>query len=258
LILFLQQVSVMTQIILNPPTFDPGARLPPIEVEGHSKRLFALDDDHYLVELIPSLSSFTFGRYELMPGTEVLRLDFYELAAQRLRRAGLRTAFVERVGPNRYVARRCVSPPFETIVKNVATGSTTRKYPGLFPEGHRFDPPIVKFDYRIDPEDQPIADDYVRASGYCPETLKAIALSVNTRLRAWLAPADLRDFCLIIGHDADGCETILSEISPDCMRLRDADGAALDKDLFRQGASRAAILAAWTRLVADVRARGET
>lgn len=247
----------MTRIILNPSTPEIGGLLPAPVVEGHSKRLYALDDDHYLIELIPSLSSFTFGRHELVPGTEVLRLDFYELAAKRLHQAGLRTAFVERVSPDRYIARRCVSPPFETIVKNIAIGSTTRKYPGLFPEGHRFDPPIVKFDYRIDPEDQPIADDYVRAAGYCPETLKAMALSVNTHLRSWLAPADLRDFCLIIGRDPDRQETILSEISPDCMRLRGPDGSPLDKDLFRQGASHDEIIAAWTRLVADVRRGGQ-
>lgn len=228
----------------------------PPAVEGRSKRLFELDDGRFLVQLIPSLTSFTHSRHELVPGTEVLRLDFYELAASLLAREGVTTAFERRVAPDCYIAGRCDSPPFETIVKNVATGSTTRKYPGLFAEGFRFAAPVVKFDYRIDPEDQPIADDYVAAAGFDPSRLKSIALTVNACLGAWLAPADLKDFCLVIGVAEDGAYSIISEISPDCMRLRSPDGAPLDKDLFRFGASGAEICAVWQGLVADLRARG--
>jgi phosphoribosylaminoimidazole-succinocarboxamide synthase len=225
-------------------------------VEGLSKRLFEWDRDRYLVQLIPSLSSFTHGRHEMVPGTEILRLDFYELAASLLGRAGVSTAFERRVAPDCYIARRCNSPPFETIVKNVATGSTTRKYPGLFDEGFRFEPPVVKFDYRIDPEDQPIADDYVAAAGFSPNILKTIALETNALLREWLAPADLRDFCLIIGRDKAGRYVIISEISPDCMRLVSSDGRSLDKDLFRFGATHDEIRTIWRGLVVDMKRRG--
>lgn len=217
--------------------------------EGRSKRLYRLDDRHCLVELIPTLDSFTADRHEVVPGTAVLRLDFYEAAARRLAQAGVATAFVRREGPRTYVARWLPSPPFETIVKNYAVGSTLRKYPGLFPPMHHFNPPVVKFDYRTEPEDQPIADDYLRAWGLDPEALRAQARRVNAVLREWLAPLDLVDICFIFAPDPEEGLVLTSEVSPDCLRLRGPDGESYDKDLFRQGASPEEILARWRRLV---------
>jgi phosphoribosylaminoimidazole-succinocarboxamide synthase len=223
------------------------------EIAGKSKRLYGLDGDHYLVELVPTLSSFTYARHEVVRGTAELRLDFYELAARVVEAAGVPTAFVERAGPTTYVARRCSNPPFEVIVKNVAVGSTVRKYPGLFPPGHRFSRPVVKFDYRVDPEDQPIADDYLREAGLDPARLKALALRTNDALARWLEPRDLLDFCLTFGR-RDGEDVVTSEISPDGMRLRDERDEPLDKDIFRRGGSAEEILERWSSLVADLRA----
>jgi phosphoribosylaminoimidazole-succinocarboxamide synthase len=216
--------------------------------KGRSKEVFQFGPELCLVRLIPSLTSFTYARDELVPGTEKLRLDFYEMAAQRLEATGVPTVFRERVSDDMYVAQLCPSPPFEVIVKNVATGSTLRKYPGLFEEGHRFEQPIVKFDYRVDPEDQPIAEDYIRESGFDPAVLKQCILEVNRVLRDWLAPNDLWDFCVIFARDRDGTYLVQSEVSPDCMRLRSPDGDPLDKDLFRKGCSHEDILAVWSRL----------
>lgn len=222
-------------------------------LKGHSKILYKLNEHYCLVKLIPSLSSFTFNRYETMIGTEVLRLDFYERAAQKLEEHGISLAFKKRIAPDAYIAEICSNPPFEVIIKNAAQGSTVRKYPGLFVEGHRFKQPVVKFDFRIDPEDQPIAEDYLREAGIDPYQLKVIALQVNTLLKAWLAPRNLLDFCIIIGQRPDGTYCITSEISPDCMRLRSPDGQSLDKDLFRQGASQEQIVAIWSTLIEDIR-----
>ncbi|HYZ77845.1 MAG TPA: phosphoribosylaminoimidazolesuccinocarboxamide synthase [Gaiellaceae bacterium] len=223
------------------------------EVGGRSKRLYGLDDDHYLVKLVPTLSSFTHARHEVVHGTAELRLDFYELAARVVEAAGVPTAFVERAGPTTYVALRCSNPPFETIVKNAAVGSTLRKYPGLFPPGHRFARPVVKFDFRVDPEDQPIADDYLCEAGLEPARLKSLALHANDALRRWLEPRELLDFCLTVGT-RDGEYVVTSEISPDGMRLRDERGEPLDKDIFRRGGSAEEILARWSGLVAELRA----
>ena len=137
-------------------------------------------------------------------------------------------------------------------MKNVATGSTTRKYPELFPEGHVFQRPVVKFDFRNDLEDQPIADDYVREAGLDPKALKRIALRINELLKSWLAPRNLVDFCLVIGESVSGELLITSEISPDCMRLKDVDGSSLDKDLFRFGASGSEIVRVWGELARDI------
>ncbi|MFI7133894.1 phosphoribosylaminoimidazolesuccinocarboxamide synthase [Nonomuraea sp. NPDC050153] len=221
----------------------------PPAVEGRSKRIWRRDDGTCVVELIPSLRSYTFDRDELVPATARLRLDFYERAAHALHASGIRTVFRERLGETTYLADYVPAPPFEVIVKNRSIGSTLRKYPGLFPEGHVFHPPVVKFDFRIDPEDQPIGEDYLRAYGVDVEEFRRIARECNDRLREWLEPLDLWDFCVIIGSGANGDLTINSEISPDCMRLRDHEGNSLDKDLFRQGAGHEHIVSVWTGLV---------
>ncbi|SCF06495.1 phosphoribosylaminoimidazole-succinocarboxamide synthase [Micromonospora haikouensis] len=225
----------------------------PPDVEGRSKRLWLLGDGTCVVELIPSLRSFTHDRDEMFQETGRQRLDFYELAAGRLARVGVRTAYRGRLDAITYVADYVPAPPFEVIVKNVATGSTTRKYPGLFAEGHRFVPPVVKYDFRIDPEDQPIAEDYLRACGVPVDRFHDVALRCNEVLRDWLSPLDLWDFCLVVASAADGSAVIISEVSPDCMRLRDEAGRALDKDLFRQGATEEELVTRWEVLLGHVR-----
>ncbi|GIF15719.1 phosphoribosylaminoimidazolesuccinocarboxamide synthase [Actinoplanes teichomyceticus] len=242
----------MTDTTQTPRPADVKSREP--DVRGRSKRLWWNEDGTCLVELVPSLRSFTYDRDEMFDGTGPLRLDFYELAAQRLARAGVRTAFRRRVDAITYEADYLPAPPFEVIVKNIATGSTVRKYPGLFPEGHRFDPPVVKYDFRVDPEDQPIAEDYLRAYGVPVEAFHETALRCNTVLRDWLSPLDLWDFCLVLATGPDGTPVVISEVSPDCMRLRDQAGRPLDKDLFRAGADEQDIVERWTALLAQVRA----
>ena len=212
------------------------------DVTGRSKQLWLLPDGQCMVRLIPSLRSFTYDRDELVDGTAPLRLDFYERAAEKMRAAGVPCAFRERVGSDSYLADYHPAPPFEVIVKNVANGSTTRKYPGLFPDGEPLPRPVVKFDYRTEPEDQPIGEDYLRVLGLPVEQMRAYALAVNDVLRSWLDPLQVWDFCVIFGVGEDGL-SLISEVSQDCMRLRDVDGAPVDKDLFRQGASAEEIVA---------------
>ncbi|MGA8117022.1 MAG: phosphoribosylaminoimidazolesuccinocarboxamide synthase [Actinocatenispora sp.] len=222
------------------------------EIEGRSKKLWLLPGGRCLVEIIPSLRSFTYHRDEMVPETGPLRLDFYERAAARLERQGLRTAFVRRVSDTCYLAEYHPAPPFEVIVKNRAVGSTLVKYPGLFEADQVLPSPVVKFDYRTDPEDQPIAEDYLRALDLPVEELRRLALAVNDTLVSWLNPLQVWDFCLIFGFSADREPVLISEVSQDCMRLRHPDGSSLDKDLFRRGASHQEISAAWRKLLDEL------
>ncbi|MCN0177309.1 phosphoribosylaminoimidazolesuccinocarboxamide synthase [Salinispora arenicola] len=223
------------------------------DITGRSKKVWFVEPGRCVVEMIPSLRSFTHDRDELMDGTAELRLDFFEYVSGVLAKAGVPTVFRERLGPITYLADYRPAVPFEVIVKNRATGSTTRKYPGLFEEGRVFAPPVVKFDYRTDPEDQPIGEDYLRRTGVDVEAYRRLALACNTVLHTLVSPLELWDFCLVIAPDEERGLVINSEISPDCMRLRRADGEPYDKDLFRRGASREQIIERWTELMGLVR-----
>ncbi|MCX2952802.1 phosphoribosylaminoimidazolesuccinocarboxamide synthase [Lentzea sp. NEAU-D7] len=217
------------------------------DITGRSKKLWLVPGDRCVVELVPSLRSFTRARDELVDETGPLRLDFYEKAAARLSDAGVECAFRARLGPVTYLADYRPAPPFEVIVKNVATGSTTRKYPGLFPDGEPLPRPVVKFDYRVDPEDQPIGEDYLRVLDLPVDLMREQALLVNDVLRDWLNPLRLLDFCVIFGFSSAGEISLISEVSQDCMRLRHPDGSPLDKDLFRGGASAGELVEQWKR-----------
>ena len=224
------------------------------DVEGRSKKIWlSTDRTSCLVELIPSLTSFTYQRHELFPRTAKLRLDFFEAAAHQMNSNGITSVFRRRLGETRYEATWCEGLPFETIVKNFAVGSTVRKYPGLFEEGSRLPRPVVKFDYRVDPEDQPIGEGYLRVldAPYLEWERKALAL--NEILQGWLNPYVLQDFCVIFGATKDGEQVITSEVSPDCMRLKNATGESVDKDLFREGAGEDEIVAAWSDLLDGMR-----
>ena len=231
----------------------------PLLAAGRSKLVYQIDETYCLVRLVPTLDSQTYDRHEVVPGTAELRLDFYQLAVRELQRRGVRTCFVRRQDATSYVARRLTVPPFETIVKSYAVGSTLRLYPGLFREMEAFDPPVVKFDYRVDPVDQAIGEDYLEAFGLKVPLLKELARHINEILSAWLRPLLLVDICLIFGYlpgDIDYRNPVLvSEVSPDCMRIRDPDGNQLDKDLFRGFASHQEILGAWAQLVQHQRSR---
>ncbi len=222
------------------------------DIEGRSKKLWLLPRGRCLVEIIPTLRSFTYKRDEIVTDTGPLRLDFYERAAARMAKDGLRTAFSRRLSPTCYLADYHPGPPFEVIVKNRAVGSTLVKYPGLFEENQVLPTPVVKFDYRTDPEDQPIGEGYLRALNLPVEELSRLALAVNDSLISWLNPIEVWDFCLIFGIREDGEPVIISEISQDCMRLRHPDGSSLDKDLFRRGADHSEITSAWKKLLDEL------
>lgn len=222
------------------------------DISGKSKLLWRRDGGDCIIKLIPSLRSFTSQRDEIVSGTETLRLDFYEMTAERMRESGIPCAFRKRISADTYLAEYVPAPPIEVIVKNRAVGSTVRKYPGLFEEGSRLPRPIVKFDYRCDPEDQPIGEDYLRSLDLPVDEMRSLALKVNDLLRSWMEPVEVWDFCLIFGIREDGELSIISEVSQDCMRLRMPDGSPVDKDLFREGASGESILREWKRLFDEI------
>jgi len=52
--------------------------------KGRSKHLYLYKDNLCLVKLIPDLRSYTFDREESIEGTDVLRLDFFNLVVDIL------------------------------------------------------------------------------------------------------------------------------------------------------------------------------
>ncbi len=236
------------QDFLEPEWISEIKKRPPVR-EGRSKRVWRIDNDLCLVELKPTLRSFTFAREETVPGTDVLRMSFFAYACGVLSRVGIQHAFRYRIDERSYASRFCEEPPVEVIVKNYAVGSTQVLYPGLFESGMKFSFPVVKFDFRAEPQDLPLPDDYLRELGLPAGAFRETALQVNRALASALPQFNIIDFCLIYGRASDGSWLITSELSPDSMRIRNAAGDSYDKDLFRHGEPEDLLRSRWQELV---------
>lgn len=126
----------------------------------------------------------------------------------------------------------------EVIVRNIAAGSITRKYP--VKEGTVFECPIISFDYKSDEFGDPMLnDDIAVALGIATrkelETIRKLALRINELLVPYLDEREIKlpDFKLEFGRQ--GGEILLAdEISCDTCRFWDKKtGESLDKDVFR-------------------------
>lgn len=238
-----------------------------IIAEGDSKQVRSLTDVLVLERLKPTVYSYTMNRYGYVEGTGELRTRFsaevFRRMAGQLGPEGvpLRTAYVGLVetaqGP--VLAQRRVTPcNLEVRVKRYHIGSPIHRY--HFTEDHptahrgkplerwsRFDAPVVCFDWRhplvgtdgVRLADEPISDDYAAIWMDDAPSGKSLARNAFLWLEGLFANASLVlvDICFFV--DATG-HTIYGEISPDCMRVRDAasDSApALDKDQWRSGSS---------------------
>ena len=220
--------------------------------EGRSKRIWR-KGNKFVIELKPSLDSYTHGKSNNIIGTEVLRNQFFEKAIKVLSREGVPVLNYQTEGIASYSCEYCYSLPFEFIVKMRAVGTTLIDCPGLFYPNMPFPTPVVRFDYRTDPRDMPVPSGYLLNFGLDPTEMAGIAEKAVLVLSKWLSDAgyELIDICFIFGFSKDEKIKIISEISPDCMRVK-RDGKSYDKDLFRQGASDECIKNAWKKIIKDL------
>jgi phosphoribosylaminoimidazole-succinocarboxamide synthase len=230
--------------------------------EGQSKRVYRRADGRLHIELRPTLYSYTHNRAGEVPGTDRLRLRFMRCVLPRLPAH----SYLE-VADDHIVAREVpAADRIEVRVKRFHVGTPKHRYHAFAKaEGRfgavvaadgRYREPFVGFDWR-NPMHHP--DTGVRlADEVLPDavadwfldtaTARRTALDTFAALEAFLASAGfvLVDLCFVMSVDGT---LVISEVSPDCMRVRDArTGAHFDKQLWRGGDPPEAILAAWTTL----------
>ena len=206
---------------------------------GKAKTVFKTDDpDKLIMEFRDSLTAFD-GKKK----SEAPKKGYYnaQIAAKLLRlleEHGIKTHFDSMLSGTEMVVDAVEIIKIEVIVRNIAAGSLTKKYP--FKTGQKLDPPILLFDYKSDEHGDPmINDDIALALGLATRQelskIRKIALKVNSILvdyldkRALLLP----DFKLEFGR-LKGEIVLADEISCDNCRFWDkTTGESLDKDVFR-------------------------
>lgn len=210
--------------------------------EGKGKKLYATDNDLQIIsEFKDDLTAFNAQKKGNEKGKGSLNCQISTIAFKLLEQNGIKTHFIESLNENSMLCKRVKIIPLEVVVRNVATGSLTKRL-GI-DEGKKLDFPIVEFYYKNDELNDPLVNDEhckimgIIDSDETAEFLKTTARKINSVLMEFFAKANLRliDFKVEFGRDENGEILLADEISPDGCRLWDKNSnKKMDKDIFRQ------------------------
>lgn len=210
--------------------------------EGKGKKLYTTDNDLQIIsEFKDDLTAFNAQKKGNEKGKGSLNCQISTIAFKLLEQNGIKTHFIESLDENSMLCKKVKIIPLEVVVRNVATGSLTKRL-GI-DEGRKLDFPIVEFYYKNDELNDPLVnDEHCKIMGIIDsyetaEFLKKTARKINSVLVEFFAKANLRliDFKVEFGRDENGEILLADEISPDGCRLWDKNSnKKMDKDIFRQ------------------------
>jgi len=206
---------------------------------GKAKTVYRTDDPEKLImEFRNSLTAFDGKKKSEAQGKGYYNAQISQTLFKLLEEKGIKTHFDHMLSDTEMVVDAVKIVLIEVIVRNIAAGSLTKKYP--FKTGDKLDPPIIIFDYKSDEFGDPmINDDMALALGLATKTelakIRRDALKINSILIEYLSERDilLPDFKIEFGR-LNGKIVLADEISCDTCRFWDrTTGESLDKDVFR-------------------------
>ena len=208
--------------------------------EGKAKIVYETEErDKLILEFKDTATAFDGVKKAELEGKGTLNNTISSLIFEILERHGVRTHFIRKLSDREMLVWRAERFLVEVVVRNVAAGSVVRRLG--FKEGERFKKPLVEFFYKNDELHDPlVCETHIELMNLAPmealPSMREIALKVNEVLSKLFSDKGiiLVDFKLEVGRLPDGSVGIVDEISPDSMRLWDAEtGEKLDKDRFR-------------------------
>lgn len=206
---------------------------------GKAKTVFKTDEPEKLImEFRNSLTAFDGKKKSEAPKKGYYNAQISAKLFKLLEEHGIKTHFDSMLSKTEMIVDAVEIIKIEVIVRNIAAGSLTRKYP--FKAGQKLDPPILIFDYKSDEYGDPmINEDIALALGLATKQelskIRKISLKVNSILADYLDERNLLlpDFKLEFGR-RKGRIILADEISCDTCRFWDrTTGESLDKDVFR-------------------------
>ena len=177
-------------------------------------------------------------------GKGVLNNRISEHILNNLNQIGIKTHLIKRLNMREQLVRLCEIYPVEFIVRNIATGSLTKRL-GI-PDGTILSKPLVEFSYKNDDLGDPVVSkEHILEFGWIKselelETIINHCFRINDFMQGMFRGVGIKlvDFKLEFGiANIEGKQTILlaDEISPDTCRLWDVSSEKkLDKDRFRK------------------------
>lgn len=211
--------------------------------EGKAKKMWSVkeDDDLLIAEFKDSLTAFNGVKKAEESGKGALNNKISTEIFKLLEKHGIKTDLVKKIDDTNQVVKKCKIIPLEVVVRNIATGSLTKRL-GI-KDGTILPFTLVEFCYKNDELNDPILNDEhcllldaVKTKDEL-EVLKAEAKKINKILKDFFDKKDLKlvDFKVEFGKTKDGEIILADEISPDSCRFWDKNtNEKLDKDRFRQ------------------------
>jgi phosphoribosylaminoimidazole-succinocarboxamide synthase len=209
--------------------------------EGKAKKIFqTANPDQLMMEYKDSLTAFNALKKGNFDGKGHLNCQISTLIFKLLSKNKIPHHWLKTENNNQMVVQKTKIIPLEVVIRNYIAGSLAKKLNQ--PEGMVLKNPIVELFFKDDALGDPFVNDdhaitfnWVTADQLA--NMKKLALQINEILKTEFFKVGLKliDFKLEFGTDKHGNILLADEISPDCMRLWDAESnEKLDKDRFRQ------------------------
>ena len=212
--------------------------------EGKAKIIYATQEKNLVIQYFKDdATAFNNQKKSTIEGKGVLNNRISEHILSNLSQIGIKNHLVKRLNMREQVIKLVEIIPIEFIVRNVATGSITKRL-GI-EDGTVLKEPLIEYCFKDDALGDPlIAEDHIYAFDWASkkeiEKVKKMILRINDFMIGMFRGVGIKliDFKLEFGRlKMNGKKDIIlaDEISPDTCRLWDAvTEKKLDKDRFRK------------------------
>ena len=212
--------------------------------EGKAKIIYSTSDKNLVIQYFKDdATAFNNLKKSKIDGKGVLNNRITEHILNNLSQIGIKNHLVKRLNMREQVIKLVEIIPIEFIVRNIATGSITKRL-GI-EDGTILDQPLLEFCLKDDKLGDPIvAEEHILAFNWASkkeiEKVKKMTLRINDFMIGMFRGVGIKlvDFKLEFGRiKINGKNEIIlaDEISPDTCRLWDSiTDKKLDKDRFRK------------------------
>lgn len=213
--------------------------------EGKAKVLYEKEDGSILMKFKDDLTALDGLKHDRMPSKGKYNSVISATLLKLLSEKGVPTHLISLIEPGLMQVKRVEIIPIEVVLRNVATGSMTKRLP--VERGMRLSPPVIEFYLKNDALHDPwINDDHVVLLGLATREelvkIRDLTMKANRILSDFFASRGLvlADYKLEFGR-AGGELLVADEITCDSMRILDAEAFSkgelveYDKQVFRDG-----------------------
>ena len=214
--------------------------------EGKAKIIYETKDKNLVIQHFKDdATAFNNLKKANVEGKGVLNNRISEYIFTNLSQCGIKTHLVKRLNMREQLITKAEVFPIEFIVRNIATGSLTKRL-GIS-EGTVLEKPLLEYCFKKDELNDPlISKEHILCFGWANkndmDTIDKITLRINDLLVGLFRGIGIKlvDFKIEYGKiwnkDSEQNEIVLvDEISPDTCRLWDSKTEKkLDKDRFRK------------------------